>query len=80
MPDVAVRELWGERTRVFELYIEDASWEQNPNAALLRRAAELIERHDPAMVHVTGIMMTGDDEFGLYVCMDSGRRPLRSEP
>lgn len=79
MVDVTVRELWGERYRLFELFLCDESWEHNPNVVLLRRAAELIERHNPALVHVTGITMCGDNEFQLFVCMDCGGRPLRSE-
>lgn len=80
MAEVAVRELWAERYRVFELSLHDGSWERNPSAVLLRRAAELIERHNPALVHITGITMPGDDEFELFVCMDCAVRPLRSEP
>ncbi len=69
---VDVHELWGEKCRVFWLVLSDASWEKNPNAVLLKRAAKLVKKHNPGFVSVTGITMSGDNEFQLFVCMGDG--------
>lgn len=74
--NVNVREMWGERWHAFELYLHDPGWEENPNVRLMRSALELIERHNPAGVFLTGITMCGNDEFQMIVVMDGGSRPL----